>query len=99
MRRADELLRVLAEHLLDGSDPGRQTEAFRTRNHLSHLLAGRISLWPAISQHGKASCWIFGLCCREIFMPRDRSKGFWRRLHCDASGAEGGRAYEFLNYE
>jgi hypothetical protein len=27
MRRAGELLRVLAKHLLDGSDPGRQTEA------------------------------------------------------------------------
>jgi len=27
MRRAGELLRILAKHLLDGSDPGRQTEA------------------------------------------------------------------------
>ncbi len=27
MRRAGELLRVLAQHLLDGYDPGRQTEA------------------------------------------------------------------------
>jgi hypothetical protein len=27
MRRARELLGVLAQHLLDGSDPGRQTEA------------------------------------------------------------------------
>jgi hypothetical protein len=27
MRPADEMPRVLAKHLLDGSDPGRQTEA------------------------------------------------------------------------
>jgi hypothetical protein len=27
MRRTGELLHVLAKHLLDGSDPGRQTEA------------------------------------------------------------------------
>jgi hypothetical protein len=27
MRRAGELLRILAKHLLDGSDSGRQTEA------------------------------------------------------------------------
>jgi len=26
MRRAGELLRVIAKHLLDGSDPGRQTD-------------------------------------------------------------------------
>ena len=29
MRRAGELLRVLAQHLLNGSDPGRQTEALK----------------------------------------------------------------------
>jgi hypothetical protein len=29
MRRAGELPRVLAKHLLDGSDPGRQTEALK----------------------------------------------------------------------
>jgi hypothetical protein len=31
MRRAGELPRVLAKHLLDGSDPGRQTEALISR--------------------------------------------------------------------
>ena len=29
MRRAGKLLCVLAQHLLDGSDPGRQTEALK----------------------------------------------------------------------
>jgi len=29
MRRAGDLLRVLAKHLFDGSDPGRQTEALK----------------------------------------------------------------------
>src|SRR5262249_49435326 len=42
MSRADELLRVLAKHLLDGSDPGRQTEALEGAVHIlpSHLQAG-----------------------------------------------------------
>src|SRR5262249_25906973 len=41
MSRADELLRVLAKHLLDGSDPGRQTEALEGAVHIlpSHLQA------------------------------------------------------------
>jgi hypothetical protein len=29
MRRAGELLGVLAQHLFDGADPSRQTEAFK----------------------------------------------------------------------
>jgi hypothetical protein len=33
MRRAGELLRVLAKHLLDGSNPGRQTEALEGAVH------------------------------------------------------------------
>jgi hypothetical protein len=42
MRRAGELLRVLAKHLLDGSDPGRQTEALKGAVHIlpSRLEAG-----------------------------------------------------------
>ena len=42
MRRAGELLRVLAKHLLDGSDPGRQTEALKGAVHIlpSRLKAG-----------------------------------------------------------
>src|SRR5262249_36426664 len=34
MRRAGELPRVLAKHLLDGSDPGRQTEALKGAVHI-----------------------------------------------------------------
>jgi hypothetical protein len=34
MRRAGELPRVLAKHLLDGSDPGRQTEALKAAAHI-----------------------------------------------------------------
>jgi hypothetical protein len=42
MRRASELLRVIAKHLLDGSDSGRQTEAFKGAVHIlpSRLKAG-----------------------------------------------------------
>jgi hypothetical protein len=42
MRRAGELLHVLAKHLLDGSDPGRQTEALKGAVHIlpSRLEAG-----------------------------------------------------------
>src|SRR4029453_505341 len=42
MRRAGELPRVLAKHLLDGSDPGRQTEALEGTVHIlpSRLDAG-----------------------------------------------------------
>src|SRR6516165_2771862 len=42
MRRAGELLRVLAKHLFDGSDPGRQTEALKGAVHIlpSRLEAG-----------------------------------------------------------
>src|SRR5260221_10974825 len=42
MRRAGEPLRVLAKHLLDGSDPGRQTEALKGAVHIlpSRLEAG-----------------------------------------------------------
>src|SRR5437899_740874 len=42
MRRAGELLRILAKHLLDGSDPGRQTEALEGAVHIlpSRLKAG-----------------------------------------------------------
>src|SRR2546430_3125263 len=42
MRRAGELLRVLAKHLFHGSDPGRQTEALKGAVHIlpSHLEAG-----------------------------------------------------------
>jgi hypothetical protein len=37
-----ELLRILAKHLLDGSDPGRQTEALEGAVHIlpSRLKAG-----------------------------------------------------------
>ena len=43
MWRAGELLRVLAKHLLDGSDSGRQTEALKGAVHIlpSRLEAGR----------------------------------------------------------
>jgi hypothetical protein len=34
MPRPGELLRVLAKHLLDGSDPGRQTEALEGAVHI-----------------------------------------------------------------
>jgi hypothetical protein len=34
MRRAGELLRVIAKHLLDGSDSGRQTEALKGAVHI-----------------------------------------------------------------
>jgi len=42
MRRAGELLRVIAKHLLDGSDSGRQTEALKGAVHIlpSGLKAG-----------------------------------------------------------
>ena len=42
MRRAGELLRVIAKHLLDGSDSGRQTEALEGAVHIlpSRLKAG-----------------------------------------------------------
>ena len=42
MRRAGELLCVLAQHLLDGSNPGRQTEALERAVHIlpSRLKAG-----------------------------------------------------------
>ena len=42
MWRAGEQLRVLAEHLLDGSDSGRQTEALKGTVHIlpSRLKAG-----------------------------------------------------------
>jgi hypothetical protein len=42
MQRAGELPRVLAKHLLDGSDPGRQTEALEGTVHIlpSSLQAG-----------------------------------------------------------
>src|SRR5262245_54289500 len=42
MRRAGELLRVLAKHLFDGSDPGRQTEALKGAVYIlpSRLEAG-----------------------------------------------------------
>jgi hypothetical protein len=42
MRRAGELLRVIAKHLLDGSDSGRQTEALKGAVHIlpSRLKAG-----------------------------------------------------------
>jgi hypothetical protein len=42
MRRADELLRVIAKHLLDASDSGRQTEALKGAVHIlpSRLKAG-----------------------------------------------------------
>ena len=42
MRRAGELLRVLAKHLLDSSDSGRQTEALEGAVHIlpSRLEAG-----------------------------------------------------------
>ncbi len=42
MRRAGELLRVVAKHLLDGSNPGRQTEALEGAVHIlpSRLEAG-----------------------------------------------------------
>jgi len=39
MRRAGELLRVLAKHLFDGSDPGRETEAL---NEAVHILPSRL---------------------------------------------------------
>jgi hypothetical protein len=34
MRRAGELLRVIAKHLLDRSDSGRQTEALKGAVHI-----------------------------------------------------------------
>jgi hypothetical protein len=34
MRHAGKLLGVLAQHLLDGSDPGRQTEALERAVHI-----------------------------------------------------------------
>src|SRR5262249_18177996 len=42
MGRAGELLRVLAKHLFDGSDPSRQTEALKGAVHIlpSRLEAG-----------------------------------------------------------
>jgi hypothetical protein len=42
MRRAGEPLRALTKHLLDGSDPGRQTEALKGAVHIlpSRLKAG-----------------------------------------------------------
>ena len=42
MRRAGELLRVIAKHLLDGSNSGRQTEALKGAVHIlpSRLKAG-----------------------------------------------------------
>ena len=42
MRLAGKLLCVLAQHLLDGSDPGRQTKAFEGAVHIlqSRLKAG-----------------------------------------------------------
>ena len=42
MRRAGELLRVIAKHLLDGSDSGRQAEAIKGAVHIlpSRLKAG-----------------------------------------------------------
>jgi hypothetical protein len=39
MRRAGELLRILAKHLLDGSDPGRQTEALEGAVHILPIWA------------------------------------------------------------
>jgi hypothetical protein len=42
MRRAGELLGVLAQHLLDGANPGCQTEALKRTVHIvpSRLKAG-----------------------------------------------------------
>ena len=40
MRRAGELLRVIAKHLLDGSDSGRQTEA--SLKGAVHILPSRL---------------------------------------------------------
>ena len=42
MRRASELLRVIAKHLLDGSNSGRQTKALKGAVHIlpSRLKAG-----------------------------------------------------------
>jgi hypothetical protein len=34
MGRAGELVRVLAQHLLDGADPGRQAEALERTFHI-----------------------------------------------------------------
>jgi len=43
MRRAGKLLRVIAQHLLDGPDAGRQTEALECAMHIlpSHFQTGR----------------------------------------------------------
>jgi hypothetical protein len=45
MWRAGELLRVLAKHLLDGSDSGRQTEA----------LKGAVHILPSLSRLGASA--------------------------------------------
>jgi hypothetical protein len=45
MRRAGELPRVLAKHKLDGSDPGRQTEA----------LEGTVHILQAVSRLGTSA--------------------------------------------
>jgi len=42
MRRARELLHFLAKNLLDGSDPGRQTEALEGA---VHILPSRLEGW------------------------------------------------------
>jgi hypothetical protein len=46
MRRAGELLRVLAKHLLDGSDSGRQTEALKGA---VHTLPSRLETRPSLT--------------------------------------------------
>jgi len=58
MRRAGELPRILAKHLLDGSDSGRQTEALQGAVHIlpSRLKAGheRERCRRGNSRHGVA---------------------------------------------
>ena len=54
MRRAGELLRVLAKHLLDGSDSGRQTEA----------LKGTVHILPSrLNPHSPDNVLSFGVTC------------------------------------
>ena len=49
MRRAGELLRVIAKHLLDGSDSGRQTEALKGA---VHILPSRLKAGTSASDEG-----------------------------------------------
>jgi hypothetical protein len=49
MRYAGELLRVLTKHLLDGSDPGRQTEALKGA---VHSLPSRLEAGTSASDEG-----------------------------------------------